>query len=124
MLIKLYELVTKSKNWKFSIAYGVLAFLVNCFASIQVYGNLTIHVGLVFVLICLITRGVKPALFAFLLSSIGLFYATGSMTLVALSFTELMVLILLYRQGLVLCRYIVLVGYWYSCYLPIVISIL
>lgn len=102
MLIKLYELVTKSKNWKFSIAYGVLAFLVNCFASIQVYGNLTIHVGLVFVLICLITRGVKPALFAFLLSSIGLFYATGSMTLVALSFTELMVLILLYRQGMVL----------------------
>lgn len=101
-LIKLQKLTTNSESWVFSIAYGVLAFLVNYYASVQVYGNLTIHLGLVFVLMCLITRGVSPALFSYLFCSLGLYSATGSLTLVALTLVELLVLILLYRKGVLL----------------------
>lgn len=102
MLHKLQGTLTNRISWQFSIAYGVLAFLANYYALIPLYGNLSIHLGQIVVLICLITRGEKPALVTLFLSSLGLYLSTNSLPLVALSIAELLVLMVLFRKGVLL----------------------
>jgi len=102
VLHRLQGTLTSRISWQFSIAYGVLAFLVNYYALIPLYGNLSIHLGQIIVVVCLITRGEKSALVALFLSSLGLYFSTNSFPLVALTIAELLVLMLLFRKGVLL----------------------
>lgn len=108
-----------TKNWKFVFGTGLLAFLVNYFALIPVYGNMSIHLGQLFVVICLIARGSWPAVITALFSALGLYLSTHSIPLVLLSFLEAITLILLYRKGVILI--IADVFFWLFLGIPLVL---
>lgn len=100
----------------------MLALLVNSFALIPVYGNLNIHLGQVFVVICLVSRGVFPALLTVLLSSLGLYLSIQSYPLIFLTLLEAIALMLFFRKGVLLI--IVDILYWLLVGIPAVLLII
>lgn len=66
------------------------------------YGNLSLHLGEVFVIACLITRGASPAVIATLLTTSGLVYHTGNYVFFASAVLEILVLNYFLRKGMLL----------------------
>lgn len=82
--------------------YGALGFVFDRYLVIPVYGNLSLHFGEIFVIFCLVTRGLAPALLASFITSAGLFITTGNAIFFITLLLEVLVLNYLLRKGLVL----------------------
>jgi diguanylate cyclase (GGDEF)-like protein len=101
----------------YALAYGLIALLLNSFLIAHLYGNLSLHFGQIFVIFCLITRGLKPAALAALIGSIGLYIETHNPAFFINSLIEILVLYLLSRRGWVLL--IADIIYWLLIGIPI-----
>ena len=82
--------------------YGLLGLVTNLWFIIPLYGNLSLHLGEVFVITCLITRGFYPAIFASIITTAGLVYETGNYTFFVSAILEILVLNALLRKGVLL----------------------
>ncbi|MBD3668926.1 MAG: diguanylate cyclase [Kangiella sp.] len=94
-----------------------MALLFNSFLIAHLYGNLSLHFGQIFIIFCLITRGLYPAAFAALLGSIGLYVETQNPAFFINSLIEILVLYALSRRGWVLL--VADVVYWLVIGIPI-----
>lgn len=94
-----------------------MALLFNSFLIAHLYGNLSLHFGQIFIIFCLITRGLYPAAFAALLGSIGLYVETHNPAFFVNSLIEILVLYALSRRGWVLL--VADVAYWLVIGIPI-----
>ena len=81
------------------------------------YGNLSLHFGQIFVIFCLITRGLLPASLAALIGSVGLYIETHNPAFFINSIIEIIVLYALSRRGWVLLAADVM--YWLVIGIPI-----
>lgn len=84
------------------VLYGVLGFVFDRYFVIPVYGNLSLHFGEIFVIFCLVTRGLAPALLASVITSAGLFLITGNAIFFITLLLEVVILNYLLRRGVVL----------------------
>ncbi|ACV27689.1 sensor domain-containing diguanylate cyclase [Kangiella koreensis] len=84
------------------LVYGALALIANLYFVLPVYGNLSLHLGEFFVIFCLVTRGLSPALMASILGSLGLYITTGNPWFFAVSILEILVLHYLLKKEIVL----------------------
>lgn len=84
------------------LVYGALALIANLYFVVPVYGNLSLHLGELFVIFCLVTRGLSPALMASFLGSLGLYITTGNPWFFAVSILEILVLQYLLKKEIVL----------------------
>lgn len=82
--------------------YGLLGLITNLWFIIPLYGNLSLHLGEVFVITCLITRGLYPAIFASIITTAGLVYETGNYVFFVSAILEVIVLNALLRKGVLL----------------------
>ncbi|WP_417445803.1 diguanylate cyclase [Kangiella sp.] len=82
--------------------YGLLGLITNTWFIIPLYGNLSLHLGEVFVITCLITRGISPAILASLLATSGLVFHTGNYVFYISALLELFVLSFFLRKGVLL----------------------
>lgn len=82
--------------------YGVLGLVANAWFIIPLYGNLSLHLGEVFVIVCLITRGVSPAIIASVLTAAGLVYQTENYVFFLSAILEVLVLNFFLRKGMLL----------------------
>lgn len=82
--------------------YGVLGLVANAWLIIPLYGNLSLHLGEVFVIVCLITRGVSPAIIASILTAAGLVYQTENYVFFLSAILEVLVLNFFLRKGMLL----------------------
>ena len=71
--------------------YGLIAALVNLFLLVPVYGQLSFHLGQTFVLVCLLTQGMRTAGVAALISSLVLAYSIDNTFFIVLMLAELIV---------------------------------
>ncbi|AUD79679.1 GGDEF domain-containing protein [Kangiella profundi] len=94
-----------------------MALLFNSFLIAHLYGNLSLHFGQIFIIFCLVTRGLYPAAFAALLGSIGLYVETHNPAFFVNSLIEILVLYALSRRGWVLL--VADVAYWLVIGIPI-----
>lgn len=94
-----------------------MALLFNSFLIAHLYGNLSLHFGQIFIIFCLVTRGLYPAAFAALLGSIGLYVETHNPAFFINSLIEILVLYVLSRRGWVLL--VADVAYWIVIGIPI-----
>ncbi len=99
------------------MAYGLIALLFNSFLIAHLYGNLSLHFGQIFVIFCLITRGLYPAALAALIGSVGLYIETHNPAFFINSLIEILVLYALSKRGWVLL--IADVAYWLLIGIPI-----
>lgn len=94
-----------------------MALLFNSFLIAHLYGNLSLHFGQIFIIFCLVTRGLYPAVFATLIGSIGLYVETHNPAFFINSILEILVLYALSRRGWVLL--VADVVYWLVIGIPI-----
>lgn len=94
-----------------------MALLFNSFLIAHLYGNLSLHFGQIFIIFCLVTRGLYPAVFAALIGSIGLYVETHNPAFFINSILEILVLYALSRRGWVLL--VADVVYWLVIGIPI-----
>ena len=94
-----------------------MALVVNYNFIIPIYGHLGLHIGEVFIFLCLIFRGLLPAIIATLLSSAGLFLATENPALLATMLLQPFVVYFLMRKGLLIL--IADIVFWLLIGLPI-----
>ncbi|WP_223668759.1 sensor domain-containing diguanylate cyclase [Kangiella shandongensis] len=80
---------------------------------------MSIHLGQIFVVICLITRGSWPAIITAIFAAVGLYSSTQSFPLVLLSLLESIALVLLYRKGVLLILADVI--FWLLIGIPVVL---
>lgn len=82
--------------------YGILGLITNLWFIIPLYGNLSLHLGEVFVISCLITRGLYPAILASIITTAGLVYETGNYVFFISAILEIIILNTLLRKGVLL----------------------
>ncbi|HET8816176.1 MAG TPA: diguanylate cyclase [Pseudidiomarina sp.] len=80
--------------------YGIPAAFMNAFFSLPLYGLVTLHVGQMFVILALMTRGLPAALIAGIISTAGLYVETSNAFFFVTLSLELVVMIWLNRRGL------------------------
>ncbi|RTE85858.1 diguanylate cyclase [Lysobacter sp. N42] len=104
-------------NLFFAVIYGSIAAFFNAFFLVNSYGELWFHFGQLFVLLCLMSRGFKPALIACLFSSVSLWLKTDNPYFIFLMFAELIVVYWFYKRGMSLV--IADVIYWLIVGIPV-----
>ncbi|MHC9511542.1 sensor domain-containing diguanylate cyclase [Kangiella sp. M94] len=97
--------------------FGLTALLVNSFLIVHLYGNLSLHFGQIFVIFCLMTRGLYPAALAALIGSVGLYLETHNPAFFINSLIEIVFLYWLSRRGWLLL--LADVVYWLIIGIPI-----
>jgi len=97
--------------------YGIAAAFFNTFLLFSPYGELTFHFGQLFVILCLITRGLFPATIACLMGAGSLSLAVGNPYFLVLLFGELWVLNWLFQRGVVV--FVADLGYWVFIGVPL-----
>ena len=90
------------KAFLLGLICGLLGLITNTWLIIPLYGNLSLHLGEVFVIACLITRGLKPALLASIITTAGLVYETGNYVFFVSAILEIIILNALLRKGVLL----------------------
>lgn len=100
------EKIAQAKNTEVGLIlgaiYGLLGLIINTWFIIPLYGNLSLHFGEVFVITCLVTRGLSPAIIASILATSGLVFHTGNYAFFASALLELFVLNFFLRKGVLL----------------------
>ena len=85
---------------KYGLIFGLIASLLNVFALVPIYGQLTFHLGQAFVILCLIVRGFKAALIAGTISIIVLTISIDNNYFFLLLMLELCTLYWLRKKGI------------------------
>lgn len=106
------------RNLVLGAVYGLLGLIANTWFVIPLYGNLSLHLGEVFVIVCLITRGASPAILASIPTTAGLVYLTGNYVFFLSAVLEILVLNFLLRKGMLLLLADVI--FWLFLGIPIV----
>ncbi|PTB91840.1 GGDEF domain-containing protein, partial [Marinobacter sp. Z-F4-2] len=73
---------------------------MNAYFSLPLYGLVTLHIGQMFVILSLMTRGLPAALIAGMISTAGLYYETSNAFFFVTLSLELAVMLWLNRRGL------------------------
>ncbi|KFZ30165.1 hypothetical protein IDSA_11425 [Pseudidiomarina salinarum] len=84
------------------IAFGIPAAIANFYLSFTLYGNVALYMGQFFVILCLVWRGLAPAIVAALISCTALYIYTDNYSFYILLILELLALYWLFRKGIVL----------------------
>lgn len=71
---KLFDLLKDKSFYGYGLLFGVLGAITNIYFNVELYGQLTLHLGQSLVFLCLLTRGFPSALIASVLNSAALWY--------------------------------------------------
>lgn len=85
-----------------AITFAAPAVLVNLYFSPMLYGQITLYFGPFFIVLCLLTRGLAPAIIASMLATIGIYYVTDNAFFFVTFSLELLAIYWLNRRGLVI----------------------
>jgi diguanylate cyclase (GGDEF)-like protein len=91
--------------------------LLNYYFIIPIYGHLGLHLGEVFVFLCLLFRGLLPAVLATILASAGLYLSTENPALLATTLLQPFVVYFLLKRGLLIL--VADIFYWIIIGIPI-----
>lgn len=101
--------------------FGVLGAFVNAFLAINYLGNFSLYFGQMFVLFCLVTRGLNAALFTVLITStVAAIYANDPY-LICIYTLEMLVVHLCLRKGYFLFESAI--GYWLLVGTPLLFTL-
>ncbi|GAC16349.1 diguanylate cyclase [Aliiglaciecola lipolytica] len=97
------ELVARSINLLLKTAigagFGLLAALINYYLFFSLYGNITIHLGEIVAIVCMVKFGLRAGIVASLISTLGLYFAIGNLNYFVLFAFEIVFLYLLVKRG-------------------------
>lgn len=106
-------------NLLYGLNFGVLAGLVNAFLGVPFFGSFTLFFGQVFVLLCLIIRGINSAVVAVAISSLVTAIYAGDPNLIIIFALEIFFIHVLLKRGLFLLQSVMI--YWFTLGIPLLL---
>jgi diguanylate cyclase (GGDEF)-like protein len=106
-------------NLLYGLNFGVLAGLVNAFLGVPFFGSFTLFFGQIFVLLCLIIRGINSAVFAVAISSLVTAIYAGDPNLIIIFALEIFFIHVLLKRGFFLLQSVIV--YWFAFGIPLLL---
>ena len=112
-----YSSIFSLPNVFYGLGFGVLGALTNIFLNVSFFANISLFFGQVFVLVCLITRGLNSAIIAVMFTSVSASIYANDPYLIIIYSLELLVVNMLISRGVFLFQSAAL--YWLLIGLPL-----
>jgi diguanylate cyclase (GGDEF)-like protein len=106
-------------NLLYGLNFGVLAGLVNAFLGVPFFGSFTLFFGQIFVLLCLIIRGINSAVVAVAISSLVTAIYAGDPNLIIIFALEIFFIHVLLKRGFFLLQSVMV--YWSALGIPLLL---
>ncbi|WP_371195387.1 diguanylate cyclase [Glaciecola sp. SC05] len=106
-------------NLLYGFHSGAIGGVVNAFLGISFFGSFTIYLGQVFVLLCLVLKGINAAIIAVAISSIFTAVNAGDPYLIIILALEVIIVHVLLKRGLFLLQSVML--YWACIGIPLLL---
>jgi diguanylate cyclase (GGDEF)-like protein len=108
-------------NLLYGLNFGVLGGMVNAFLGVPFFGSFTLFFGQIFVLLCLITRGINSAVVAVAISSLVTAVYAGDPNLIIIFALEIFFIHMLLKRGFFLLQSVIL--YWVLFGIPLLLAL-
>ncbi len=106
-------------NVLFGLNFGVLGAISNAYFSLNFFGEFTLYFGQIFVLLCLVTRGLNTALISVLITSSVMAYSANDPYLILILSLEAIVVHVAMRKGYFLFQ--AAMSYWLIIGIPLLL---